>query len=432
MQSSTLFAVDSTGGLWRTSVSGDQASRSIAGWTQITITGGALPTGFTGLTLGPQNVEDGVYKQMLFASGTDGRLYAFDQTGVLQNIFDTNSNGVADASRVLYQGGTRGLAFSPLDFNLWHPTMRRGSDTGHGINSALDNSRDTTASRLINSRATTESQGGGSFGFGLEQYKPGNSDTYFEYAGQGGQLGVLNGPAQRELTTNPVIANTYNLAGGAYGSLVSNGFSLEGYTATERPAVYFNYFLATDGTNAASSSMRDAARAYVSADGGVSWALVATNNSVRDPLTSELPTYSSPSATQTPLDGRQLVQELFDNTGTWRQARVDLGGFAGKANLQLRFDFTSSGHVNDLTVDSLVYGNLADPTRKPHRTALKASMSMTLSWGSPTAAKWQRLPQAVTWEARSTPLLRTPRATCSSCRGNIRWRFVEARNLPPR
>ncbi|MEI6540578.1 MAG: right-handed parallel beta-helix repeat-containing protein, partial [Planctomycetota bacterium] len=208
-----------------------------------------------------------------------------------------------------------------------------------------------------------ESQGGASFGFGLKQYEPGNSDTYFEYAGQGGQLGVLNGPTQRELTTNLAIANTYNLAGGAYGSLVSNGFSLEGYTATERPAVYFNYFLATDGTNAASSSMRDAARAYVSADGGVSWALVATNNSVRDPLTSELPTYSSPSATQTPLDGRQLVQELFDNTGTWRQARVDLGGFAGKANLQLRFDFTSSGHVNDLTVDSLVYGNLADPTR---------------------------------------------------------------------
>ena len=26
---------------------------------------------------------------------------------------------------------------------------------------------------------------------------------------------------------------------------------------------------------------------------------------------------------------RQQVQELFDNTGTWRQARVDLSAYAG-------------------------------------------------------------------------------------------------------
>lgn len=149
---------------------------------------------------------------------------------------------------------------------------------------------------------------------------------------------------------------------------MSNSFSLEGYTATERPVLYFNYFLATDGTNAASNAMRDSARAYVSADGGASWTLVATNNSVRNALTSELPAYASHSATQTPIDPRQLVQELFDNTGTWRQARIDLGGFAGQSNLQLRFDFSTSGQSNDPSVDGVGYGDLASGSRSANNS----------------------------------------------------------------
>ena len=180
-----------------------------------------------------------------------------------------------------------------------------------------------------------------------------------------GQHGVLNQNVQRELTTNGAIANSYNIPGGAQGQLVTNSFSLEGYKATDRPTVYFNYFLATDGTNTNDSNMQDAARVYASADGGLTWELVATNNSVRNRKVtdSELPAYASHSATQTPADGRQLVQELFDNTGTWRQARIDLGKFGNKSDVKLRFDFTTSGEMNDLTVDGQTYGNFNDRDR---------------------------------------------------------------------
>ncbi len=346
MQNSTLFAVDSTGGMWRTTVNGSPGSRGIGGWTAVPLSGGALPGGFTGLTLGPQNVEEGIYANMLFATGSNGRLYAFSQTGVLQAVFDTDGDGVADASSTTF-GGASGIAFSPLDYNLWHPTLQRRDDAGHGINTAFDNSRTPGAvPRAINGRNTTEGEGGASFYFGLEQWQPnpGNADAYYQYnGGSSGQLGVLNGQGQRELTNNAAIANTYNLIGGAKGSLVTNSFSLEGYTSTDRPALYFNYFLATDGTNALGGNMRDAARVYVSSNGGTTWTVVATNNSTRNALTSELPLYPSHDATETPQDiDRQYVQELFDNSGTWRQARVDLGQFAGLAGLQFRFDFTTS------------------------------------------------------------------------------------------
>jgi len=347
MQSSVLFAVDSSGGLWRTIVGGNQTSRGIGGWNSVTLSGG--PAGFRALTLGPQNVEDGTYADMLFATGTDGMLYAYDQTGVLQTVFDTNADGVADASSTNF-GNAPGIAFSPLDFNLWHPTLRQRDQAGHGINATFDNSRTPgAAGHSINGRATSEAEGGASFYFGLEQWQqnPGSANGYFQLnGGTSGQLGVLNGQVQRELTNNAAIANTYNLIGGAKGSLETSSFSLAGYTATDRPVLYFNYFLNTDGTNALGGGMRDAARVSASADGGATWTLLATNNSTRNGATSELPAYASHDATETPTDSRQLVQELFDNTGTWRQARVDLGKFAGQAGLQLQFDFTTSVESN--------------------------------------------------------------------------------------
>ena len=359
MSSTVLFAVDSTGTLWRANIGGTAANRGIGPWTPVQANVTGTGAGFTGLTLGPQNVEDAAYASMLFATSTTGQLFAFDQTGVLQQIFDRDADGVADSTSTPFLGGNAitGLAFSPLDFNLWHPTLQRRNDLGHGINSALDNSRNPNGTpRNINGRPVSEGEGGASFYFGLEQWQqnPGAADAYFPYhGGNGGQYGVLNGEVQRELGTNPAIANTYNLPGGASGSLVTNAFSLEDYTATDRPTLYFNYFLETADVNAANNAMRDAARVYVSTDGGLSWTMVATNNEIRNAQTSELPAYSSPSATQTPLDARQVVQELFDNSGTWRQARIDLGGFAGQANLQLRFDFTTSGRMNDPSVDGL-------------------------------------------------------------------------------
>lgn len=369
MGSSTLFAVDDNGAVWRANIGGNQGSRGVGAWTQVNLTNIVAPFGgFTGITLGPQNVEDGVYSQILFASGADGNLYAFNQTGVGQVIFDTDGDGVADATSTsgFSLAASSGLAFSPLDFNLWHPTLRRGNDQGHGINTPLDNSRNPgIATHVLDGHDVSEAAGGASFYFGLEQWQqnPKSAFTYFQMNSGEGQHGVRNQSLQRELTTNGAIANSYNLPGGAQGSLVTNSFSLEGYKATDRPTVYFNYFLETDNTNRNDSDMQDAARVYASDDGGITWELVATNNSVRNRTDSELPAYSSHSATQTPADGRQLVQELFDNTGSWRQARIDLGKFGGKSDVKLRFDFTTSGNMNDPTVDALTYGNYNDRDR---------------------------------------------------------------------
>ncbi len=39
-----------------------------------------------------------------------------------------------------------------------------------------------------------------------------------------------------------VPGGNYNLPGGALGSLVTNPFSLDGYTLADKPTLYFNYF----------------------------------------------------------------------------------------------------------------------------------------------------------------------------------------------
>ena len=79
-------------------------------------------------------------------------------------------------------------------------------------------------------------------------------------------------------------------------------------------------------------------------------ALLATNNSILSTadLTAELPEFISVSANASGHP-QQRVQELFDNTGGWRQARVDLSDFAGASDLQLRFDFSTAGTMNQGT-----------------------------------------------------------------------------------
>ena len=76
--------------------------------------------------------------------------------------------------------------------------------------------------------------------------------------------------------------------------------------------------------------------------GGVTtWTEVATNQA------GELPGYISSDggglSNYRPSDAaNQLVQPLFDNTSTWRQARIDLGDFAGDSNLKLMFLFSTA------------------------------------------------------------------------------------------
>src|SRR5262249_30718292 len=137
-----------------------------------------------------------------------------------------------------------------------------------------------------------------------------------------------------------------NLPGGAHGSLVSNGFSLAGYSAGDQPTLYYDYLLQTDNGSgsAAAATMTDSARVFISADGGQTGTQLASNNpTLSTPATkSELPTFLSNSVTANPNASNQEVQQMY-GTNNWRQAHVDLSPFAGKSNLQLRFDFSTSG-----------------------------------------------------------------------------------------
>ncbi len=117
--------------------------------------------------------------------------------------------------------------------------------------------------------------------------------------------------------------------------------------------------------------MRDAARVWISSDNGVSWDLVATNNSALSALGSadgELPAFASVSRNISSTSN-QRVQQLHDNTGGWRQARVDLADFAGQANLQLRFDFTTSGEMDNSTLRDVDGDGDLDPLNNFNSTA---------------------------------------------------------------
>ena len=53
---------------------------------------------------------------------------------------------------------------------------------------------------------------------------------------------------------------------------------------------------------------------------------------------------------------------MYDNTSGWRQARVDLRDFAGYDDIQLRFDFSTAGTMNQgLPGDR--YGNFGSAQR---------------------------------------------------------------------
>ncbi|MFY8058851.1 MAG: hypothetical protein ACOVRM_13975, partial [Planctomycetaceae bacterium] len=130
----------------------------------------------------------------------------------------------------------------------------------------------------------------------------------------------------------------------------SNPFSLEGYNASDKPVLYFNYFLATDSNDyiPGSRSQSDSIRAYVG--DGTNWVLVATNDSYRGPLTGDDEQDYGPAGATTFPDAQlhRDVVELYDETAApvWRQARVDLSNFAGRGNLRMRFEFATSGAVN--------------------------------------------------------------------------------------
>ncbi|GIW92549.1 MAG: hypothetical protein KatS3mg110_0590 [Pirellulaceae bacterium] len=300
----TLYAVSDRGGLYRVV---NPTSPGGAFLDYIDTAVDLLGINFQALAAGPRNLAGGAFQNILFGIDGNGRLYAFDTAGRLQPVFANGQTfidtGIVDAN---------GLAFSTLDTNLWHITDRRSSDPGHGINAAFDGSREAQP-------------GGSSFWFGWESQAANNVaiDPFYD-------------------PVNSV--NTYNFPGGAHGSLISNPFSLEGYSAADAPVLYFNYRLQTENASAILTNppqfMRDAFRVFVGTEDG-QWHLVATNNSGRGPglFDDEYDNAITP------------VQELFDigengAPASWRQARIDLSPFAGQKNLRLRFDFSTAGSMD--------------------------------------------------------------------------------------
>ncbi len=256
---------------------------------------------FAGLTLGPQNVEDGMYADMFFGVSRTGSVYALamnsDQTEVYKApVF---SDGATSIDTGLTS--VSGLAFSTLDYNLWHVTNYRGGDDGHDTNTTYDQSRIPTAYPI---------NGGTSYYFGIEN--PTVPTT------------ISNQPdAMNYYYTNSDIYYTYDFAGGAYGSLSTETFDLTEYTANDCPTLYFEYYLDLGGP-----TDFDSARVFASVD-GVSWV-----NLLADPTS-----------------GSVFVREgnISDSNGEWLQKSISLAQFAGMSDVRLRFDFTTAGdmHVGD-------------------------------------------------------------------------------------
>lgn len=323
-----FLMVDDAGGLYRYVASTDTT-------TFITNVGG-LNISFAGLSFGPDEVEGGDYASTLFGISSTGRLYAFNATGILQPIF----NDAATSTQIrtidpLTGTATNvttvtGLAFGTLERNLWHVTSNRGgasaADDGHGID----------VPPFDNSIALPE-HGGQSLYFGNERQgrTSGNKHT------DGGNNPVDSGPLRN-----------VDFPGGAHGSIVSNEFSLEGYSAQDKPMMYFNYFLDTENANYdygpnPDDLMRDAFRVFIEDESG-GWNLLVTNNSLQNATQSDEFDYGPDGSLTTAPETQSYVDvnEAFDNSNSWRQARVDLSSYAGRAGLKLRFDFSTAGGMN--------------------------------------------------------------------------------------
>ena len=121
------------------------------------------------------------------------------------------------------------------------------------------------------------------------------------------------------------------MPGGAYGTLTSSTFSLEGYTVSDQPTFYFSYYY-----DAGDNLLYDAVRVFIS-DDGTDWDVLQLNGGGIETETGN----TSP----------------FRNTDSWRQARVDLSNYTGLSNLRLRFDFSTAGDMevgNNLFTGSIL------------------------------------------------------------------------------
>ncbi|MFT5526987.1 MAG: hypothetical protein ACI9HK_004969, partial [Pirellulaceae bacterium] len=217
---------------------------------------------FVGLTEGPRSTE-GRYANMLFGIDAGGRLYAFNTAGVLQPVF---ANGATSIDTGLTD--VNGLEFGNLEGNLWGQTGARGPATDKPTN----------------------------FGHGTDPTFNGTRSDF---------IGVA------DLSWN---FGGYTQTGGAYGTMVSNPFSLAGYSASDIPALFFNFY--------SEKGAGDVAKVWITENNGDD--VGGTNDGNWIPL----------------------IADVTDQSGGWSQIALNMGGFAGLEELRLRLDFSSNGELN--------------------------------------------------------------------------------------
>ncbi|TWU00863.1 GEVED domain-containing protein [Stieleria varia] len=313
-----LYALTDTGGLFRVSTQELNTNGNRQVGTYVARSTDLVGINFSGLRAGPTSIDGAAYRDLLFGTTSSGEIYAFNTFGELQPVFAGGRSSISTGI-----GGTLGLDFSTLDYSLWHTTGRRGGDPGH--------------------------TGGPTNSIAFNYEGSAFSGNYASNAEQPVRLNP-NGVVINPRLDGEGVFGTYNFPGGAKGVLNSNEFSLEDYAAADEPVLYFNYFLNTDGVDSEPFDQdlfaedQDNLRVYVVQSDGTAH-LLASNNAARglglgddefdDPI---------PQADGTYLDDVDIkVQQLFDNTGTWRQARVELGDFAGQKGLTLRVEYSTGG-----------------------------------------------------------------------------------------
>ncbi len=289
-----IFAVSDTGGFYEVSnqlLSATGSSGNVG--TPVATAAGLTGIPFTGLTAGPRNVEGGRFANLLFATAANGRIYCLNTLGELQPVFAGGATSVATGIF-----GLNGLAFSTLDYNLWHVTGQRGADAGHG---RIGTSDGVVAPQTVNGQPA----GGQSWYFGFED----------RFSQPNASFDTVTDPlAVARFNAGPV-QDTYNFPGGALGVLESQPISLENVVAADSPNFYFTYFTETEDALG-----RDVLRVRAMGDNGV-WTQVAVNDSI-------------PS------------QNIFNSNAaqsTWRQAKINLAPFVGNKEVRFRFEFSTGG-----------------------------------------------------------------------------------------
>ena len=269
---------------------------------------------FSGATLGPRTIEDGLFRQTLFATTIDGWMYAIDVSGTQAKLAPVFYGG-RSAIPLTFQSGLavtnfsttpHGLAFSHLEASPWHQTGDRGTQSQHGIEVPEDQSR-------------TGFLGGSSLYYGFE----------------------VTGNQANNTVSRADDSNLGELApGGSHGSIISRPFNLEGYSPADKPTLYFTYFLEVEGDDDYSIApprlQHDSFRVFGAGDDG-EWQLLTTNDNFRNLGFSDEYDYFN--------ESNIPVQEIFDDEGEWRQARVDISPLAGSENVRIRFDFSTAGSM---------------------------------------------------------------------------------------